>query len=180
MFTFDQLKEVQRLQDVNIDSMFDASFESMKAGTYIWPKHITTDKERKEFYLSFMNANVVSPKTLAFKRVVDGRDVSFNIGIRNEDNYFLYIHALANTINGSKSWVFDPVITPQQTQFLVNRMFKGMIISSFGNSAALQHQLKKYDTMDNIEVIENYDTWTSKGLLLTKINFLSNKYIKGM
>lgn len=172
MFDDTKLIRVTSLDEFDVDSLIQSSLEAMKAGTYIWPANITTDEDRITFYKYYLAENLLSPKSFAYKRVIEDQEVSFNIGLRDSDDNFVFIHALLGTFNNSKSWLFDPRIIRQQTDFLKENGFKGMIISSFGNSAALQHQLKKYEPLTDVEVVENYGEVPEKGLLLTKINFV--------
>lgn len=173
MFSETELVKIFSLDDFDVDSLLASSLEAMKSGTYIWPSHITTDEQRIQFYKYYLTTSLLSPDSFAYKRVIDGQDVSFNIGYRDKDNNFVFVHALLGEFNGSKSWLFDPRIIRQQTDLLKDNGFDGMIISSFGNSAALQHQLKKYESLTDVEVIENYGEVPEKGLLLTKVKFIS-------
>lgn len=177
MFELNQITQIINPTEVDLDTLIDVSFPAMNNGTYIWPENLTTDDEKKSYYKEliskYLNAN---PSFFAFKRNINGVDVSLNIGlIQNE--YWCYAHALVGNLNGSRSWIFDENITPQQTQFLSDNGFKGVIMNSYGNSAVVQHQIKKYQLLgDQVKITENWQFDESTGILKTKVDFISSSF----
>lgn len=177
MFELNQITRITNIDQLDIDSLLDTSIDSMNNGTFVWPNNINTNEEKKAYYKELMSKYVIHPTMFfAFKRNINGTDVSFNLG-KIDGRTWHYSHALVGNLNGSRSWIFDENITPQQTQFLYNNGFRSIIMSSYGNSAVLQHQIKKYQLLgDQVKITENWDFNDNTGILKTKVDFISSSF----
>lgn len=176
MFELNQITRVLNIDQINIDSLLDVSMDSMNNGTFVWPADVDTNEEKREYYKKLMSTFLVQHDFFGFKRTVNGVDVSFNLG-RVSGTTWNYAHALVGTLNGSRSWIFDENITPQQTQFLYDNGFRSVMMSSYGNSAVLQHQIKKYQLLgDQVKITENWEFNESNGILKTKVDFISSSF----
>jgi hypothetical protein len=141
-----QLSKITTLDGEDIVSIVDKTLSSIeKDKTYLWPDNITTMQEKKDLFIANIKKNMNREGSFFFKRTYEGKIVSINGGyIWPSDGYFMYTTGLADTINGSQGWSFDPDVTPQQKQFLENNGFNGMYLQALPGKAAMNHVIGRY------------------------------------
>lgn len=153
-----QISIVKNVAEVQLASLFDSSVDSMDAGTWAWPNDIDTNEKKFVYFKSIIEKLLSDPDNFAFKRTVNGNDVSFNLGKKHGTSFGYYI-GLATGIGGSKAWIFDDRVTPQQMQFLKDNQFDSIILNTVRDSDTEKHVVGRYTVLGaEISIIGNYSS----------------------
>jgi hypothetical protein len=147
----EQLSIVENIDDVDLRSLFDTSLTGMEDAIGFFPSELKTANSKFDFFRDKVLTILADPKCFAFKRTIDGIDVSFNIGT-TLDTKFVNILGLVGKINDSKSWLYTDGLINQQMQFLINNNFTALILHSMKNSDAETHITERYSKIPGVKL----------------------------
>lgn len=145
----EQYSVVQNIDQVDLRLLFDFSVGNMTAGSFSFPPELQTNDLKFDYFKNKVIDLFSDEQCFAFKRCIDGNDVTFNIG-KISGTKFVHILALIAKIDDSKSWIHADDIFNQQMQFLINNNFTGLILNAIKDSTTEKYVIEKYTKIPGV------------------------------
>ena len=107
---------IASLDDVDLESLYDSSIETLEQSYMWWPEHTTTPEQKKSFFINVFRAashegfggGVFSRENFfAFKAQIDGVDSLLSAGFVDESGTFHCMWYLSKPDStGSRNWLY--------------------------------------------------------------------------